>query len=544
MKREILGIAVVATMLASTGCIHNDIPYPVVKLEITAIEANGTVGACRIDNAANTVVIPLDERTDIRNVEITGITFSERAHYPEEFEPIVGNAGDAVLTFDMRTPKYVMLSLYQDYEWTIMAEQNIERTFKIKGQMGVAEFDVENCTATAYIRDDYDLGNVEIETLKLGPREITEMSPAAEELKDFRSVRFVDVTYHERTEQWSLFVIPKEIAVEILEVTEGARVAWVRASGIADTQMGFRYRREGDEEWTEVPSEWITVDGGNISARLRHLATQTTYQVVAYADENVSEPSTFTTTDVFLLPNSGFEEWHFSSKNVYFPYLEGDTPFWGTGNEGSAITGVNISTPVSNDLRPDTEGEFAAQLKSANASVMGIAKFAAGNIYTGSYAGTIGTNGLVDFGRPYTLRPTGFRFWVKYIQGNVNCVPKNNKSPKVEGDPDEGIVYVALGDWDAATYGGTAESPYRVNTSDVGSFFTSQNPHIIAYGERLFDASVSEWTEMEIELEYRSSRRPTHIVIVCTASRFGDYFVGSSDSIMWVDDVELLYDFE
>ncbi|MDE5712626.1 MAG: PCMD domain-containing protein, partial [Muribaculaceae bacterium] len=31
-------------------------------------------------------------------------------------------------------------------------------------------------------------------------------------------------------------------------------------------------------------------------------------------------------------------------------------------------------------------------------------------------------------------------------------------------------------------------------------------------------------------------------VIVCSASKFGDYFCGSSSSVMYVDDFELVYE--
>jgi hypothetical protein len=45
-----------------------------------------------------------------------------------------------------------------------------------------------------------------------------------------------------------------------------------------------------------------------------------------------------------------------------------------------------------------------------------------------------------------------------------------------------------------------------------------------------------------VPLEYRStSEIPTHIIIVFTGSHFGDYFTGSTQSLMLVDDVELVY---
>ena len=66
---------------------------------------------------------------------------------------------------------------------------------------------------------------------------------------------------------------------------------------------------------------------------------------------------------------------------------------------------------------------------------------------------------------------------------------------------------------------------------------------MIAYGEKPLPSSINEWTEFEIELEYRATNRiPTHIIIVCSASRYGDYFTGSTSSVLWLDDFDLKYD--
>ena len=35
---------------------------------------------------------------------------------------------------------------------------------------------------------------------------------------------------------------------------------------------------------------------------------------------------------------------------------------------------------------------------------------------------------------------------------------------------------------------------------------------------------------------------PTSIIIVASASRYGDYFQGSAASKMWLDDMELIYE--
>ena len=66
---------------------------------------------------------------------------------------------------------------------------------------------------------------------------------------------------------------------------------------------------------------------------------------------------------------------------------------------------------------------------------------------------------------------------------------------------------------------------------------------VIAYGELLLKESVDGWTEVTIPLDYRStSRIPTHILVTFAASRYGDYFTGSSSSVLWVDDFELVYE--
>lgn len=76
MKRLILfGALCLPALLA--GCIHNDLPYPVVTINIEAIEAEGLDGAAQINAAQQTVILPLLETTDIRNVHITSVTLTE-----------------------------------------------------------------------------------------------------------------------------------------------------------------------------------------------------------------------------------------------------------------------------------------------------------------------------------------------------------------------------------------------------------------------------------------------------------------------------------
>jgi hypothetical protein len=268
----------------------------------------------------------------------------------------------------------------------------------------------------------------------------------------------------------------------------------------------------------------------------------TDYEVVAYCGEATTPIVALTTEDVFTLPNSGFEAWSTYDGCIY-PYAEGDAPFWGTGNPGAAIANATLTSPVA-DVRPGSEGSSAASLQSMKAAVMGIGKFAAGNLFVGNFAGLSGLDGIVHFGRPCTARPVALRGWVKYNCGvidEVGRVPAARPN-LAKGDNDEGQIMVAVGNWRAEEYGGVADSPVAVDTKNESTYFNHQGKDVIGSGQLLFNESTDGWVEFVVPLEYRStSEIPTHIIIVFTGSHFGDYFTGSTQSLMLVDDVELVY---
>ena len=71
----------------------------------------------------------------------------------------------------------------------------------------------------------------------------------------------------------------------------------------------------------------------------------------------------------------------------------------------------------------------------------------------------------------------------------------------------------------------------------------------IAYGEKTFDEAYKDGenlVELTINLDYDNyggnKRKPTSIIIVASASKYGDYFAGSTGSKMWLDDMELIYE--
>lgn len=532
-------------MLALASCIQNDIPYPVIAIDILEIKGEGfTCTASDIDAKLRTVTLHLDETTDISRVPITEIVITEGG---SASVPLSGE-------FDLRSDLPVTLSLYQDYEWTLKAEQQIERIFTVESQIGAAEFDEEKHTATVHVPTGTDMQHITIKELKLGPAGITTMMPDPSQLTSFETYRTIDIRYHDFEERWSLYVVPTDVTAEFKQVDAWTRLIWLYGEGRSGTDLGFRYRKQGDTPWITVPGDKVEVSGGAFKTCLTGLEPETAYELVAYSGEDESPVETVTTEPETPLTNGGFEEWC-TEKDIVYPGPTRDAAYWGTGNTGAAVANTTLTNKVT-DTRPGSTGQYAAQLESKLAGIAGIGKLAAGNLFIGQYVGTRGTNGIVGFGRPFTRRPVALRGWAKYNCGKITDVGTTQPTGVTiaKGDPDNGIIYVALGTWTPEEYGvceketdnkmlGTAEVPICVDTRDKNTFFNPKSAAVIAYGELVFDKSVSEWQQFTIKLAYNATNRvPTHIVLVCSASRYGDYYIGSRDSKMWVDDFELVYD--
>ena len=185
MTRYLKTAFAAAAALLAASCISNDIPYPVVELRIANVEGEG-FSVSENNVTSRVVTLTLDEATDIRNVKIDAVTYDAVVHSIElnkaELLDQVRSSQELTGTFNLLSPIYTTLSLYQDYDWTIRAVQTIERRFSVTGQIGATEIDTENRIVRVYVPDDTDLGHIEIEELKLGPAEITTYSPSLEEL--------------------------------------------------------------------------------------------------------------------------------------------------------------------------------------------------------------------------------------------------------------------------------------------------------------------------------------------------------------------------
>lgn len=80
--------------------------------------------------------------------------------------------------------------------------------------------------------------------------------------------------------------------------------------------------------------------------------------------------------------------------------------------------------------------------------------------------------------------------------------------------------------------------------SENRALFDKNASYVIAYGELIVAGNMADYEPFEIELKYRStSAVPSYMQITCTASKYGDYFVGGNGSTLWVDQFSFDWDY-
>ncbi len=298
----------------------------------------------------------------------------------------------------------------------------------------------------------------------------------------------------------------------------------------------FNYRALGQTEWEEVAA---VVNELELSAELTGLEPGTVYQYTAVLGEQASASILeFTTETVDQMPNNSFEQWTKPGK-VWLLHGDGEDMFWDSGNHGSSTMNKNVTNY---DEGIFNRGGKSVKMESQFVGIGSIGKFAAGNMFAGEYLKTDGTDGILGFGRPFTSRPTKVRGYVKYTSGEINY-SDTDEAPK--GSKDKGFFYVALGDWKLQDFDGKKYPVIIKTKSSERQLFDKEDEAIIAYTEVTWSESTAGdgLVEFELDLDYRTlDRKPTHIVVVASASKYGDFFTGSSSSKLWMDDIELIYE--
>lgn len=522
MLRILLEAVCLIALVAGGGCIHNDLPYPRLQQNITAIEPLGALKTSVIDSVNLTATIYLDEYTDIHSVNFNIYTVTPGA---------VSDPDLAIGAYDMSKPVVVTLSRYQDYQWIVTAEQTIERYFTISGQIGETVIDAVEHRIVVRVPSSADLSALELTSVKLAPGGISTISPSLEPgVIDLSHPLNVEVTCWGRTEEWTIYAEKADLAVTTTSVDAWSQVVWAYGDGPANVANTFRYRQADSKEWLTVAISDVHQTQGAFSACIAHLEPLTRYVVQAVSGSDFGNEIEVTTEATRVLPDGSFDQWWLNGK-IWCPWDEFGERFWDTGNTGAATLGQSNVQPT--DQTVDGTGQ-AAMLETRFVGLFGIGKLAAGSIYTGSFQKVDGTNGILDFGRPWTQRPTRLRGYYWYKTAPIDYA--STELTDLKGRPDTCHIYVALTDWTA---------PFEIRTNPKNrNLFDPSSSSVIAYGELLDGSDTEGYREFVIDLDYRStSRVPTYLQITCAASKYGDYFTGGTGAVLYVDQFSFDYDY-
>ena len=304
--------------------------------------------------------------------------------------------------------------------------------------------------------------------------------------------------------------------------------------------MTFEYKAASDEEWTSIAAQ---SDGEKaFKATLPGLTpgTQYSYRMVYNGGDDAifkSDASNFTTESQEVVPNLSFDDWCqgkaglLGNVTTYYAATSLDELFWDSGNEGAnSISAENPTQPEETDVISGKAAKLTSKVVAG--------QFAAGSLFTGDF-GSASLNPLgakLDFGRPFTGRPSQLKGYYKYNPSNIDNIDTDRVTAVQKGDRDLCSIYILLADW---------ETPFAVSTGD-NIFVNINDPSVIAYGELGADktspVSMTDYEEFTIDIKYRDiTRKPTYILIVCSSSKYGDYFTGGKGSTLLLDELQLVY---
>lgn len=347
---------------------------------------------------------------------------------------------------------------------------------------------------------------------------------------------FVMDDLNQETEIKIIYEVKPDVQIMLLDPNPWAKFVVLKANTGDTEKRAFWIRKRGEAEYRKIEENIVVGKEGDFSVIVKDLLPKTGYEYYATSGEaSETTPASFTTEDTPTVPNLSFDDWCKSGKS-WMPNVEGGTTFWDSGNKGAnSLSEANpTSKEVDSNFLVKKENNLAAA-KLESKTVAGV--FAAGNVYTGNFIRAIiaiPAGAELNFGQPYIGRPTTLSGYYMYQPRTMN----KEYNELASGDLDKCSIYIALCDW---------KSQFKVNTQ-TGTFVDLNGKDIIAYGalsdlESNPKSDMTEYKPFKINIEYRDDRKPTYVLIVASASKYGDYFAGGVGSTLYIDEFEFSFDY-
>ena len=350
--------------------------------------------------------------------------------------------------------------------------------------------------------------------------------------------------------------------------------------GLPQESVAVEYRASGEQEWQtaapvsgsvySIAPSWTQTEaaGAVLAYKTRNAGTGVflgqTYEYRLTVDgEEVASGSFSAGGTADAIPYASMDQWctskgtggFFTSAEVAYPNASSSDMFWANGNnkntsglctQDSSVAGFN--------------GTSCALLKGDTATGN---IFAPGNLFSGTMEfGTGFTDmfGYASFGQQFTYsgRPSGMKVRYKATVSKMTHVGSNDpdKSSHVAGETTDPIrIMFCITDWSAR---------HRVKSGvsmDTATFWDPEKASsvgegaIIGYGSLMITESTAAgaggadgngWVEAVIPLRfYDTEAKPSDgsysFVFSASSSAYGDYLTGSTDNILYIEDMEWVY---
>ena len=271
-----------------------------------------------------------------------------------------------------------------------------------------------------------------------------------------------------------------------------------------------------------------------------------------------NETREYTVQAGYQYPGSDFNHW---VKDAYGN--KNDINGWDNGNN-DAISSTKTLTV--------NENEEVIKMESINASILGIGRFASGNMFIGYFnPKSVGTlkltsyddgNELIDFGRPFYGRPKFVEFDVKYDGKKDSCdlyvILENRSRTSNEGKnqyrTSSDVNKLVASAWYRATTVDSKDDPDVVSITSAKRDGYKTIRLALKYGEPLegspifnssvFSKSLKNSAGIDNHLVQTDSPDDfdvTHIRVVVASSALGNLYKGTVGATLWVDEMRLIY---
>ncbi len=275
--------------------------------------------------------------------------------------------------------------------------------------------------------------------------------------------------------------------------------------------------------------------------------------------DSLGNAKTYVLTAGYQYPNSDFNTWtddDFGNRN--------DVEYWDNGNN-DAITATKT-------LTSSDDGETVVKMESQNAKILGIGRFASGNLFTGYFNPKEVSvlklmdyddgNELIDFGRPFYGRPKFVEFDVKYEGSGDSCdlyvLLENRSATENEGKnqmrSSSDVNTLVASAWYRASTVESTEDPDVVSVEDaVREGFKTvrlrfqygiplENSPI--YQSSVFTESLQNSAGIDnhlVQTDAPETFDVTHIRVVMASSALGNLYKGTVGATLYCDAMRLIY---